>query len=66
MERKFSDEEIKKYLQNVAELKREEWREIGSDFEFVVADCPLSSNEEANGPFYVPRLVLAMVHIVLI
>jgi hypothetical protein len=49
--RDISDERMKEYLGDVAELKQEEWDIIGSDFEMVLSDCPENANCEGKGPY---------------
>ncbi|XP_049863414.1 protein SERAC1 isoform X2 [Schistocerca gregaria] len=47
----ISDEKTRAFLEEVTELKQEEWNEIGNDFEIVMEDCPLSTNITACGPY---------------
>lgn len=47
----ISDEKTRAFLEEVTEFKQEEWNEIGSDFEIVMEDCPLSTNLTACGPY---------------
>ncbi|XP_049812360.1 protein SERAC1 isoform X2 [Schistocerca nitens] len=47
----ISDEKTRAFLEEVTELKQEEWNEIGNDFEVVMEDCPLSTNITACGPY---------------
>lgn len=49
--RSTSDEQMKEYLGNVAEVKQEEWDTLGSDFEMVLSDCPENANCEGQGPY---------------
>lgn len=46
-----SDEQTKEFLEDMAELKHDEWDELGSDFEMVLSDCPENSNCEGEGPY---------------
>ncbi|XP_021931196.1 protein SERAC1 isoform X2 [Zootermopsis nevadensis] len=46
-----SDEQTKEFLEDMAELKHDEWDELGSDFEMVLSDCPENSNYEGEGPY---------------
>jgi chromosome condensin MukBEF complex kleisin-like MukF subunit len=46
-----SDERTKEYLEDMAELKHDEWDELGSNFEMVLSDCPENASREGKGPY---------------
>jgi chromosome condensin MukBEF complex kleisin-like MukF subunit len=46
-----SDERTKEYLEDMAELKHDEWDDLGSDFEMVLSDCPGNANCKGKGPY---------------
>lgn len=53
-----SDPSTREYLKELEKLQKEEWDDLGSDFEFVLSDLPRSI--DSDGPFIISGYGLSL------
>lgn len=52
-----SDPAIQEYIEDLQMQRQLEWEQLGQDFEFVLNDVPVNTNENASGPYTCPGYV---------
>lgn len=46
-----SDPITREYFEDMEQRDKEDWEKLGNDFEFVWHDLPISTNDDATGPY---------------
>lgn len=46
-----SDPITREYIEDLQEAEKQEWDNLGRDYEFVWYDIPVSTNDKASGPY---------------
>ncbi|KAF2904971.1 hypothetical protein ILUMI_01214 [Ignelater luminosus] len=49
-----SDPAVREYIEGLQTQQQLEWDQLGQDFEFVLNDVPVNTNENATGPYTCP------------